>query len=227
MFPSFLVDPNDAKKASISKSKNKSVCKAGKNVGDRIGLYLNLKEDPVRKMNDPMLLPLKVTGPDMKTYVIDQYPDSDGIFQLYVLLQTGPYEYTRLYAGKPFKFSSPTPVDQTSTQSTLNVDHYMGNENTTDVISDSEVPVNLGINWTNVLKKAPITLGHVVQIGTAVAALLQDETDVVIPGKNVEKTSYVPFKTGFFRLLIHDLDAKMQSLSVACFDTPPTPAAMK
>ena len=49
----------------------------------------------------------------------------------------------------------------------------------------------------------------------------------MIPGKNVEKTSYVPFKTGFFRLLIHDLDAKMQSLSVACFDTPPTPAAMK
>lgn len=146
--------------------------------GDRVAMYITLKaDDPVRRMNVPIPLPLSVTGTDMKRYIVDQYADSDGVYNMYVFLQTGPYDYAQLYKGEAFKFDV---APDASTTSSLNVDHYLGNENTTSAIKEPQPEMNdakkqLSINWANLLKKVPSVLGHVVQIGTAIASLAEGE----------------------------------------------------
>lgn len=181
-------------------------------------------------MNTPLSLPLSLTGQDMRTYIVDQYPDSDGVYHLYVLVQNGPYDYQQLYCGKGFKLDRPDPL--VAAASTLNVDHFLGNANTTDVLTDPTPPVDtsqgLQINWPSLMKSMPSIMGHVVQIGTTIASIAHPTAEQqTLEAKNVDTTKAVPFRTGFFRLIVHQIRQTMSGLSVACFDTPPTATSLK
>ena len=62
-------------------------------------------------MNVPLPMPFTVTGTDMQKYVIDQFPDQDGVNLLHIFLQKAPYEFQEVYVGKPFMFEDPQPED--------------------------------------------------------------------------------------------------------------------
>lgn len=180
-----LFAPSQPKQAKTSKTVTKSRLFSDK--GDRIALYISLKQDdPVRKMNVPIPLPVSVTGTDMQKYVLDQFPDSDGVYNFYVYIQTGPYDYQQVYKGDAFKFDIP---QLSSSQSGLAVDHFLGNENTTDAIPDTGVQIcdakkQVTVNWSGLMKKLPNIYGHVVQIGTIVASLAGQQDAVRVDGKN-------------------------------------------
>lgn len=103
------------------------------------------------------------------------------------------------------------------------VKHYLGNENSTDVIKNPEVTdmmkvKGLGINFGNLLKVAPTIFGHMVQIGTTIASVL-DSDDAPTVANNVMKSSNVPFKTGYYQLITNEVGDDSFGLSVSCYDS--------
>ena len=125
---------------------------------DRLALYTQLKADDetVRTMNTPYQFPLQVYGDDGKTYILEQFADQDGIFRFHVLQRNGPYSYDQVYSGDPFMLKT-DPGENVGDKSAFLVSHYIGNENSTDVLSQSgSSPIpnsdtsqmkNVKINW--------------------------------------------------------------------------------
>lgn len=106
--------------------------------------------------------------------------------------------------------------------------HYIGQDNSTDVLpgqassaSDaSKIKGSLKFNWGNLLKAAPSVLGHVVQIGTTIASVMDvRDGDAPTVATNTMKTSAVPSKTGFYQIIHHDIEGDLQGLAIACYDS--------
>ena len=106
------------------------------------------------------------------------------------------------------------------------VSHYLGNDNTTDVLpgssgsSDvSKIKSNVGINWGNIFSALPSVIGHVVQIGTTIASVLGFlDGDSATVATNTLKTAAFDSKTGFYQLMIHDIGSDKQGLAIGCYD---------
>ena len=77
------------------------------------------------------------------------------------------------------------PGENVGDKSAFLVSHYIGNENSTDVLSQSgSSPIpnsdiskmkNVKINWGGLLKVAPTVIGHVVQIGITIASVVSPQ----------------------------------------------------
>lgn len=208
-------------KATVRPSKSAifEISKPVEKKEDRLALYIQLKADDqtVRSMNVPYQFPLQVYGQDGKTYVLDQFADQDGIYRFHILQRNGPYAYEQVYSGDPFILK--TEQGQTvGDKSAFLVSHFIGNDNSTDVLpgsanNPSPVPQSdiskmksgVKFNWGNLLKAAPSVIGHVVQIGTTIASVMGVQDDNATLATNTLKTTAVDGKTGFYQIIIHDL----------------------
>lgn len=91
-------------------------------------MYTALTTDDltVRSMNTPYQFPLQVYGDDGKTYILDQYADTDGVFKFHVLQRNGPYSFDQVYSGNSFLLKT-DPGETVGDKSAFMVSHFLGN----------------------------------------------------------------------------------------------------
>lgn len=156
-------------------------------------------------MNVAYPFPLQIYGDDGLTYILDQFADSDGVFRFHVLQRNGPYSYSPVYAGPAFILKNDAG-EQVGDSSNWMVSHFIGSQNTTDVLPGNPASNSLSktdaskmkynemptFNWGSLLQSLPSVIGHVIQVGTTIAKFLSPspnaESDQVTMATNTLKT---------------------------------------